>query len=95
MGKQKKQTTGTIHEEKTELTRATPPAIQAQVITPAEIEGFEKLDELFRVNEDNYNAHQDNKLLSLIENENAINDKVKIKYLFKKYRNEARDNHGV
>ncbi len=68
--------------------------IQVEPLNEAERQQFETLDNLFHVHEDNYNNQQDNPLLALIENENSINDKVKIKYLFKKYRDEARDNHG-
>ena len=68
---------------------------ETQEYSVNETEAFEKLDNLFHVHEDNYNEQQDNPLLVLIENENSINDKVKIKYLFKKYRDEARNNHGL
>jgi hypothetical protein len=72
-----------------------PEIIQATPLNQNEQEAFDKFDELFHVHEDNYNAEQDTPLLSLIMNANFTNDKVKIKYLFKKYRDEARDNHGV
>jgi hypothetical protein len=72
-------------------TEAEPVKIQTQETDSA---GFETLSDLFHVHEDNYNEHQDAPLLALIESENSVNDKVKIKFLFKKYRDEARDNHG-
>ena len=71
-----------------EVTQATP-------LNSDEQDAFDRLDNLFHIHEDNYNEHQDSPLLFLIEQENSVNDKVKIKYLFKKYRDEARDNHGV
>lgn len=57
-------------------------------------ESFEILDELFRVEEDNYNEQQDERLLNLIENDNRFNDKIKIQWLFKRYRDTARDLHN-
>ena len=65
-----------------------------EIIQPTEqpIEaGFEVLENLFDTHEDNYNEQQDIPLLSLIEMENSVNDKVKIKYLFKRYRDTARE----
>ena len=77
------------------LKKIQPEIIQTTPLNQNEQEAFNTLDNLFHVHEDNYNEQQDNPLLVLIENENSINDKVKIKYLFKKYRDEARNNHGL
>ena len=63
-------------------------------LSQVEEQAFAVLDNLFHVHEDNYNVIQDEPLLFLIENENGVNDKLKIKYLFKKYRDEARENHN-
>ena len=63
-------------------------------LSQVEQAAFDVLDNLFHVHEDNYNVIQDEPLLFLIENENGVNDKLKIKYLFKKYRDEARENHN-
>ena len=63
-------------------------------LSQVEQAAFDVLDNLFHVHEDNYNVIQDEPLLFLIENENSVNDKLKIKYLFKKYRDEARENHN-
>lgn len=49
------------------------------------------MDNIFDTHEDNFHPLQDVMLLSLIENENGVNDKDKIKYLFKRYRDTARD----
>ena len=65
-----------------------------QTLSQVEESAFEILDRLFHENEDNWNEIQDSTLLFLIENENAVNDKLKIKYLLKKYRDEARENNG-
>ena len=59
-----------------------------------EREGFDALEQIFHIHEDNYNMIQDEPLLVIINNEFRVSDKIKIKFLFKKYRDEARDNHG-
>jgi len=59
-----------------------PEIIQTIPVNQVEQEAFNKLDELFHVHEDNWNSLQDDLLLNLIENENGVNDKIKIKYLF-------------
>lgn len=63
-------------------------------LSQVEEQAFAVLDNLFDLHEDNYNAIQDENLLFLIENENGVNDKLKVKYLLKKYRDEARINHN-
>jgi hypothetical protein len=63
-----------------------------EVISQEQINSdFEILDDLFFKEEDNYNAMQDERLLQLVENDNRFNDKVKIKWLFKRYRDTARE----
>jgi len=65
---------------------------EVEVISQEQINSdFEILDDLFHKEEDNYNAMQDERLLNLIENDNRFNDKVKIKWLFKRYRDTARE----
>jgi hypothetical protein len=62
---------------------------------PGQIDfAFEQLDELFRINEDNWNPIQDKMLIDLLENDNRFNDKVKIQWMFKRYRDTARELNG-
>ena len=62
-----------------------------EIIEQPQGQGFEILDDLFHSHEDNYNEQQDAPLLQLIETLNSVNDKVKIKFLFKRYRDTARE----
>jgi hypothetical protein len=75
-------------------TKTETPAVEI-IQEPEQINfAFEQLDELFRVNEDNWNPIQDKMLLDLLENDNRFNDKVKIQWMFKRYRDTARELNG-
>lgn len=62
-----------------------------QTVLLTDEESKEIFNNIFLHNEDSWHDIQDNMLLDLIINESRISDKMKIKLLFKKYRDTARD----
>ena len=62
-----------------------------QTVLLTDEESKEIFNNIFLHNEDSWHDIQDNMLLDLIINESRLSDQMKIKLLFKKYRDTARD----